>query len=364
MSQAISGLEHVPKQIDLSIATEFAIALPDSSIVVCATLHSLVDSSTVQCKITASGQGEYVVSVMPTCRGRHKLRITSDDVEIEGSPVSVLVRCDPQLLGRPVRVIEGVNRPAGMAVRGNTELVVTEMEPAAVTVRDRQGKVIRSFGQELDNPYGVAVGSEGCVYVAELINCKIHKFTSDGGVLKAVGGDCDGSGSGGLIAFPAGISVSQNNHIFVCDDTNLKVHVFDKNLDFLFSFGESGECPGQFQSPSDLAFDSDGNIFVADTKREKIIKFSPRGEFLSEFAMKGQSSELELGVCVGPGDEVYVSDFWNHRVMVYDATGRFVTTFGTKGSEPGQFDTPAGIAVDADGYIYVCDQTNNRIQVF
>lgn len=353
--------------MDLNVATEFVISLPDTSATVTAVLRCLVDSSTVECKVTDSGGagGQYLVTLLPTTRGRHELTITSGGVEVEGSPFKVFVRYAAQMMGRPVHVIEGVSRPAGVALRGNSELIITEMEPAAVCIRDRQGKMIRSFEQgctQLDSPYGVAIDSEGCIYVAELINCKIHKFSKDGTVLKAVGGDCEEID--GQVAFPAGIKISCDDHVYICDDTSRKVHVFDKNLDRLFSFGEAGDKPGQFQSPSDIAFDSDGNVFVADTKRERIMKFSPQGEFVSEFEMKGQNSEMELGICVGTSGHLYVSDFWNHRVVVFNTAGEFVTAFGKKGSKPGEFDMPAGIAVDEDGYVYVCDQRNSRVQVF
>ena len=336
---------------------------PSSPSPVTATLRSLVDGSLAECKVTESG-GRHTVSVLPTSRGRHELTISSGGTQFEGTPVQILVVCPPQSLGKPVNIIGGVSRPAGVALRGNDgELVVTETEPAAVCIRDREGKVIKSLEQgspQLDNPYGVAVDSEGCVYVAELINCKVHKFSRDGEFVKAVGGECSDED----VAFPAGIKINHHDQIYICDDTNQKVHVFNKNLDKLFSFGASGEGPGQFQSPSDVTFDADGNVFVADTKREKIIKFSPRGEFFSEFEVKGQSLERELGLCVGPSGHLFVSDFWNHRVVVFDAGGKFVKSFGMKGTEPGEFDSPAGITVDSHGFVYVCDQLNCRIQVF
>lgn len=368
--QADSGLDHIPQEIDLNVVTEFTVSLPESSTTVCAVLHSLVDGSTTECKVTELDQGQYSVSLLPQTRGRHELTITSDGAEMEGSPFKVFVRYAPQMMGRPVYVIEGVSRPAGVALRGNTELIITEMEPPAVCIRDRQGKMIRSFEQgqgcvQWDNPYGVAIDSEGCVYVADLINCKIHKFSKEGSILKSVGGDCSGTDDSGQVAFPAGIKISRDDRVYICDDTNQKVHIFDKNLDLLSSFGEIGDQPGQFQSPSDIAFDSDGHVFVADTKREKIMKFSPEGGFLSEFEMKSHnSSDLELGICVSASGQMYVSDFWNHRIVVFNVAGEFVATFGKKGSEPGEFDMPAGIAVDEDGYVYVCDQRNCRVQVF
>ena len=366
IAQVANGLELVPRQIEVNVETQFTISLPEeeASASVSALLNSLADGSTIQCQVTTGEPGgeeggRYRLSVVPASRGRHELVVTSNGLAVEGSPVKIFVGCAPQSLGRPVRVIEGVRRPAGVALCGETEMVVTQTEPAAVCVRDRQGKVVRSFDRELEDPYGVAVDSEGCVYVAELINCEVHKFSSDGSPLKAVGGE-----SSDELAFPAGIAVGKEDRVYICDDTNKKVLVLNKNLDVLFSFGEGGEGPGQFHSPSDVTLDDDGNVFVADSKRRRIIKFSPDGRFCSEFEMKGRSSELELGICVGPRGHIFVSDFWDHCVVVFDAAGKFLTEFGKMGAEPGEFDTPAGIAVDGDGYVYVCDQMNSRIQVF
>ena len=61
---------------------------------------------------------------------------------------------------------------------------------------------------------------------------------------------------------------------------------------------------------------------------------------------------------------VYVTDYKRNGVFVFTKTGDFVKLFGSKGSEDGQFDHPYGIALDPDGFLYVSDKVNNRVQVF
>ena len=61
---------------------------------------------------------------------------------------------------------------------------------------------------------------------------------------------------------------------------------------------------------------------------------------------------------------VYVTDCGNNHVSVFTCEGKFLTSFGTKGSEPGQFNEPYGIAVDKNGVVYVTDSKNHRIQLF
>ena len=64
------------------------------------------------------------------------------------------------------------------------------------------------------------------------------------------------------------------------------------------------------------------------------------------------------------GQYVYVTDYSSHHMSVFTTEGKYVTSFGKQGSGEGEFSHPVGICVDRDGYVYVCDQYNGRIQVF
>ena len=363
-TQVTDGLEGIPKSVDLAGPSEFTVSLPSSSTgCVSALLQPLATgNSATECTVTPLEQGLFRVSLTPDTRGRHQLSIKANEQEITGSPFQLFVRQCPEQLGKPLRVFEGVGSPAGVVLRRDSELIVTETEPAGVSVWSKQGERKQSFeaGEgPLDNPYGVAVDSQGCVYVADLVSCSLHKFSGDGSLLKSIQGSPEAH-----LAFPAGIEMDSKDRLFVCDDSNQKIHVFDQNLELLFSFGEAGDKPGQLQSPSDLAFDPDGHLVVADTKREKVIKFTSEGKFLTEFEVKGQSAELELGIFIDGGGYIYISDFWNNRVVVFSSSGDCLTSFGVEGSRPGEFNAPAGITVDQDGFVYVCDQRNGRLQVF
>ena len=61
---------------------------------------------------------------------------------------------------------------------------------------------------------------------------------------------------------------------------------------------------------------------------------------------------------------MYVSDYSGHCIVVYETSGQFVTSFGRRGHEEGEFDCPFCITSCADGFIHVCDLMNNRIQIF
>ena len=84
-----------------------------------------------------------------------------------------------------------------------------------------------------------------------------------------------------------------------------------------------------------------------------------------EFGMEG-AAELSYptGIALSPTGHVYVADTDNHRIVRFDATGDYVSAFGSKGTGPGQFNQPAGVAVAPDGNVVVADTLNHRVQKF
>ena len=74
--------------------------------------------------------------------------------------------------------------------------------------------------------------------------------------------------------------------------------------------------------------------------------------------------QYPYGVAVSDGDEIVVTDGWNHRVQVFDSNGTLLRSFGHKGENDGEFKYPAGIAINKDRQIFVADLDNHRIQIF
>ena len=70
------------------------------------------------------------------------------------------------------------------------------------------------------------------------------------------------------------------------------------------------------------------------------------------------------GITIDSDDVVYVTEYRNFSVLVFTCEGKFLTSFGTEGSRPGQLYHPYGITVDKDGIVYVSDKGNNRLQIF
>ena len=70
------------------------------------------------------------------------------------------------------------------------------------------------------------------------------------------------------------------------------------------------------------------------------------------------------GLAIDDGGNVYVSEYGNSRIQVFDSQGRFLHEWGIEGTGEGEFRSPQGLAVDSDGNVYVSDQGNHRIMVF
>ena len=102
------------------------------------------------------------------------------------------------------------------------------------------------------------------------------------------------------------------------------------------------------------------------TDNHCVQSFSADGQFLSSFGSKGsQPGQLyhPRGICIDSTDTVYVTDH-NHRVSAFSRHGQFLKCFGKQGSGEGELYCPVGTAVDTTGNLYVCDRINNRVVVY
>ena len=271
----------------------------------------------------------------------------------------------------PVRALTGLNLPVGVAVADDNHIIITEFSGNCVTILDRKGKKAKSLGGEGDgnvkfsSPRGVAITPDKLILVSD--NHRIQKISIDGNVIASVGS----KGSGPLqFNIPAGIAISPiTGQIYIADHFNHRIQVLNPDLTFSHSFGSKGSAIGQFEAPYDIAIDSQGLVFVADLDNNRIQKFSPDGNFLSQIGIKkfgpGRLS-FPYGITIDTAATglVYVSEHGNNRISVFTNEGVFVNSFGRKGSNIDQFNCPTGLTFDKDGFLYVCDCSNQRLIVY
>lgn len=128
---------------------------------------------------------------------------------------------------------------------------------------------------------------------------------------------------------------------------------------------------GRFAMPHSLTVDGQDNVWVTDVALHQVFKFTRNGALLLTLGERGVPGDDSVhfnrptDVAVAPDGSFYVSDgYRNSRVVRFSKEGRYLFAWGRKGSLPGEFNVPHGIARDAAGRVYVADRSNARIQVF
>jgi DNA-binding beta-propeller fold protein YncE len=219
----------------------------------------------------------------------------------------------------------------------------------------------------LHDPWGIAVDTDGHVYVADTWNHRIQKFDSDGGFVTmwgAHGVNEDASGAEGLFWGPRAIAIGPDGRIYVSDTGNKRIQVFEPDGQFVTQWGGRGLQDGRFDEPVGVAVSVDGTSHVADTWNQRIQVFDAQQFFVRKWEVDswyGQSLENKPYLALDAQQRVYATDPEGYRILVFDPEGRFLASLGRYGTEDDAFMLPTGIAVDADGYIYVADPATNRV---
>ena len=306
----------------------------------------------------------YEVSYTPVSRGQHKLHVQFNDREINGSPFTVTVYPDPRQLGLPVRTVTGLNQPFGIAFNSHQEMIVSESLGHRLSIFDIRGQKIRTFGSRGDSPdqmkfpAGIATVDTDNIYVSS--RHKLQKFTSSRELIKCIGKEGRKEGE---FDDPLGVTL-YDNQVYVCDRNNHRIQVFDLDLNFVQSIGSHGEGRGEFNKPHDVKFDTAWNMYVAEWGNERVQVLDTSGQFIRAFGQEGEGKLSRPSGLHIVDKYVYVSDFSGHCIVVYETSGQFVTSFGRRGRNEGEFAGPFCITSCTDGFIYVCDAGNNRVQVF
>jgi DNA-binding beta-propeller fold protein YncE len=156
--------------------------------------------------------------------------------------------------------------------------------------------------------------------------------------------------------------VVASNRVYVTDTLNTRVQVFSTAGQHLFSFGENGSQPGAFKFPYGIEVVSNGDIFVADTENGNISVFDNAGKFLKYFAVHEEALTQPAGMYLHQ-DNLYVCNLGPSNILVFNInTGELLRIIGSEGDGVGQLMFPNAVVVGPDGFIYVSDTGNDRIQ--
>ena len=166
----------------------------------------------------------------------------------------------------------------------------------------------------------------------------------------------------------AGVAVDDKDNVYVFNRGEHPMMIFDQKGNFLRSWGE-----GLFVRAHGLHIGPDQSIYCTDDGDHTVRKCTLDGKVLLEIGIPGKPTPYMSGepfhrcthTALSPDDHIFVSDgYGNSRVHKYTPDGKLVMSWGEPGTDPGQFNIVHNIVADDDGWIYVADRENHRVQVF
>ncbi|MGZ5445131.1 MAG: NHL repeat-containing protein [Thermoanaerobaculia bacterium] len=283
------------------------------------------------------------------------------------------------------------NYPGGVAIDGAGNVYVGDYVNHAIRKITPTGTVTTLAGlsgnhgaadgpgsvARFTNPAGVAVDSSGNVYVADQGNNTIRRVTPSGETSTIAGtapyvGRQDAIGAAAGFYRPSGVALDGDGNLYVADKNHSWIRRITPAAEVSTIAGRgrsSGHVDGtgneaRFHTPIGLAADESGNLYVADTYNHAIRKVTPTAVVTTVAGITGAAS-----LVIGSGN-VFVASAWTHTIWKVAPDGQTSLVAGTEnsaGSVDGtgtaaRFDTPLGIAIDANANLFVADAQNHTIR--
>ncbi len=285
---------------------------------------------------------------------------------------------------RIASITDHIDGPVRVAVDSQGNLYVTQSARNAVAIYNTEGKYQRSFS--VPYPLGIAVDASGTIYVGSGASGKrdgyknaVHIFTPDLVQAGSLGGGA------GEFKYPNDIAVGADGKVYVADTQNHVVKVFDPATGAGFSFGGFGSTSGLFKRPTGVAVNDTagaaGEVYVADypvvttsngaTDGARIQVFDKNGQFLRSFGQFGNligQITSPVGVAVDKAGLLYVTDSYQNVVHVLNPSDGSLAGSGGLYDPAKPLYNPMGVAAGKNGIVYVVsfrgEGNKGRIDVY
>lgn len=290
-------------------------------------------------------------------------------------------------------------QPRDVAVGADGTRYIVDTGNNRILVLDQAGNFVRAFGStcflsdgaagqcvdpdgaggplelgdgQFREPWGIAVGNDGTIFVADTWNGRIQVFDAQGnfldkwGVFNIIDGDNRDPNS---LFGPRGLAITPAGNLLVADTGNKRIIEYTPEGEYVNQVGGGGVVLGRFEEPVDVAVDPrTGAVYVADIWNRRIQLLTPALEAIEEWPVPSwESKDIwdKAYLAVDRNGTLYASDPQFSQVYVYGVDGKLHSSFGKYGVELNRFAKPNGLAVDpTDNSLLVADADNNRVMVF
>ncbi|XP_077988563.1 tripartite motif-containing protein 2-like [Glandiceps talaboti] len=366
-SAVIYEVKDVPKfvrvdeNITVTIATETSQDKIDPEKIEVEAVLTRPDGTMEMVEVTDNNDRTLTLKAKGNAEGEHELSVRVCRKAVKGSPINVPVIAKKGLLykfGSPGNGLGQFNRVYGVTLTGNGNLLVSDSYNHRLQYFSQRGNTksviqFENIGKALC-PFNAAVSVDGNIFITDKANKQVIVCDKNGKLIRCFGQ--------GIFTCPLGIAISPiNGRVYVVDLNRNCIHIYCQDGDHVKSFGHHDGL----SNPSFVDIDDKGNVYISDTFNHRIMVFSADGNRLYSFGRQGMGNgqmNYPRGICLDKFGYVYVVDSGNYRILKFESDGRFICR--VTGS---RLDDPRGICVTDDepfGKVIVADTGNNCVKVF
>ena len=321
----------------------------------------------ISAEVMDNNDGTYMICCVAQQVGEIELSVFVNGHEIKDSPFRIAVQENPI---KPSKIItshdDSFGQLWGIACSNNGMWAVADWINNCVHVFDSQDKPIKKIGSrgngngQFEYPCDVAFDNNNELYVTDSHNHRVQKFDTRGNYLLQFGSKGE---SKGKLKYPIGITI-HSDKVYIADRHNNRISVFRKNGKFSGTIGQQ-----HLSQHFDISVDMDtytlySELVVVDWRHHCIYTFTLDGQCTNTFTTRAAQLKAPCSVTTYSDGLILITDTYNHTVLIFDETGKFMYYFGSKGSDDGEFNHPHGIAIAPNGSIYISDTCNKRVQIF